>query len=70
MKVMIGNVAQAADLEQLARARLDALGGVDHHDGGIDRGQRAVGVFREVLVARRVEQVEDACRHIRRSSPR
>ena len=25
------NVAQAADLEQLAGARLDALGGVDHH---------------------------------------
>ncbi len=54
------NVAQAADLEQLARARLDALGGVDHHDGGIDRGQRAIGVLGEVLVARRVEQVEDA----------
>ena len=25
------NVAQPADLEQLAGARLDALGGVDHH---------------------------------------
>jgi hypothetical protein len=35
------------------------LAGVDHHDGGIDRGQRAVGVLREVLVARRVEEVED-----------
>ena len=58
MKVMIGNVAQAADLEQLARPRLDALGGIDHHDGGVDRGQRAVGVFGKVLVARRVQQVE------------
>jgi hypothetical protein len=38
------DVAQAADLEQLQGARLDALGGVDHHDGGVDRGQRAVGV--------------------------
>ena len=55
-----GDVAQAADLEQLAGAFLDTLGGVDHHDGGIDRGERAVGVFREVLVAGRVEQVEDA----------
>ena len=54
------DVAQPADLEQLAGARLDALGGVDHHDGGVDRGQRAVGVLGEVLVARRVEQVEDA----------
>ena len=53
------DVAQPADLEQLAGARLDALGGVDHHHGGIDRRQRAVGVFGEVLVARRVEQVED-----------
>jgi hypothetical protein len=52
------HVAQAADLEQLARLRLDALGGVEHHDGRVDRGQGAVGVFREVLVAGRVEQVE------------
>jgi hypothetical protein len=50
--------AQAADLEQLAGLRLDALGGVDHHDRGIDRRQRAIGIFREVFVARRVEQVE------------
>ena len=28
-----GNVAQAADLEQLAGLGLDALGGVDHHHG-------------------------------------
>jgi hypothetical protein len=55
-----GNVAQAADLEQFTRARLDALGRVDHHHGGIHRRQRAIGVFREVLVARRVEQVVDA----------
>ena len=53
------DVAQPADLEQLPGARLDALGGVDHHHRGIDRGQRAVGVLGEVLVARRVEQVED-----------
>jgi hypothetical protein len=39
--------------------RLDALGGVDHHDRAVDRGQGPVGVFREVLVAGRVEQVEE-----------
>ncbi len=53
------DVAQPADLEQLERARLDATGGVDDHDGGIDRGQRAVGVLGKILVARRVEQIED-----------
>ena len=53
------NVAQAADLEQFQRARLDALGAVDHHDGEVDGRQRAVGVVGKVLVARRVEQVED-----------
>ena len=52
------HVAQAADLEQLARARLDALGGVDHHHRRIDRGQGAVGVLAEILVARRVQEIE------------
>ena len=60
------DVAQAAHLEQFSRARLDALGGVDHHDGGIDRGQRAVGVFGKVLVARRVQEVEDEALELER----
>src|SRR5690606_36890131 len=34
------DIAKPADLEELARARLDAAGGVDHHDRGIDRGER------------------------------
>ena len=50
--------AQAADLKQLAGLRLDPLGSVDHHDRGVHRRQRAIGVFGEVLVPRRVEQVE------------
>ena len=53
-----GNVAEPADLEQLSGPRLDALGGVDHHDSGVDRGQRAVGVLGKILVARRVQKVE------------
>ncbi len=53
-----GDVAQAADLEQLARLRLYALCRVDHHDGGVDGGQRAIGVLGKILMARRVEQVE------------
>ena len=51
------DVTQPAHLEQLAGLALDALGGVDHHDGRVHRSQRAVGVFAEVLVARRVQQV-------------
>ncbi len=52
------DVAQPAHLEQLSGARLDALGGVDHHHGGVDGGQRPVGVLGKVLVARRVQKVE------------
>ena len=54
-----GDVAQAADLEQLQRLRLDALGGVEHHHRAVGGGQGAVGVLAEVLVAGRVQQVEE-----------
>ena len=50
--------AQAAHLEQLDRLLFDALGGVDHHHRRVDGGEHAVGVLGEVLVARRVEQVD------------
>jgi len=33
-------------------------GRVDHHDRGIHRGQRAIGVLGKVLMARRVQEVE------------
>jgi hypothetical protein len=51
-------VAQAADLEELAGLGLHTLRAVDHHDRGVDRGQRAVGVLGEVRVAGRVDEVE------------
>ena len=51
-------VAQPADLEELAGLALDALGAVDHHHRGVDRGQRAVGVLGEVRVAGGVDEVE------------
>ena len=47
-----------ADLEQLHRLRLEALGGVDQHHGGVDRGQHPVGVLGEVGVAGGVDQVD------------
>ena len=52
------DVAHGADLEELARLRLDALGRVDDHDGAVGRHERAVRVLREVLMARRVEDVD------------
>ena len=51
-------VAHAADIDQLDRLRFDALGRINHHHGGVNGSQHAVGVFREILVARRVEQVD------------
>jgi hypothetical protein len=52
------HVAQPADLKELAGLLLDALGGVEHHRRPVDRGQGAVGVLAEILVARHVKQVE------------
>ena len=53
-----GRAAQPADVQQLDGLLLHALGGVDHHQGAVHRGQHAVGVFGEVLVARGVQQVD------------
>jgi hypothetical protein len=40
MKGDDGDVAQAADFEQLAASGVSMpLRGVDHHDGGVDGGQ-------------------------------
>ena len=47
-----------ADFEELERTRFDALGGIDNHDRAIDGSQRAVGVIGEVLVTRRIKQIE------------
>ena len=53
-----GDVPQAADLKELPRLGLHALGGVDDHDGGIGGHEGAVGVLGEVLVARGVQDVD------------
>ncbi len=51
-------VTQAADLEKLPRLAFDALRPVDHHDRGIDGGQRPVGVLGKVAMAGGVHQIE------------
>ena len=48
----------AADGKEFARLRLDAFGAVQHHDRTVDGHQRAIGVLAEILVAGRVQQVE------------
>ena len=53
-----GQLPGTADLEQLERLRLDALGRIEHHDDRVDGGEHAIGVLGEVPVARRVEQVD------------
>ena len=53
-----GDMPHGADLEELARLRLDALGRVDDHDGAVRRHKRAVGVLGEVLMAGGVENVD------------
>jgi hypothetical protein len=53
------DVAQPTNFKQLASLGLDALSRIDHHNGSIHGGQRAVGVFGKVFVARRVEKVVD-----------
>ena len=50
--------APLADGEELPRPLLDALAVVEQHDGAVGGDERAVGVLGEVLVARRVEQVD------------
>ncbi len=51
--------AHAAHVQQLDRLLFDALGGIDHHQGRIDCRQHAIGIFRKILVSRRIEQVHD-----------
>ena len=48
-----------ADREELHRLRLEALGRVDEHHRGVDRGEHPVGVLGEVGVTGGVEQVDD-----------
>ncbi len=54
------NVAQRAYLEELDGLRLYALGGVNHHNGGVGSHQSAVSILRKVLVSRSIKDVDAA----------
>ena len=47
-----------ADFEQLAGTLFDATTIVQQHDGAVSSDQRAIGVFGEVFVSRRIQEVE------------
>ena len=53
------HIAQPAYLKELSGLFLYALGGIQHHHRGINRCQGAVGVLRKILMARRIEQVDN-----------
>jgi hypothetical protein len=55
-----GRGAQAAHVHELDGALLNSLGAIDDHQRRVHCGQRPVRVLREILVSRRVEQVDDA----------
>ena len=52
------DAAGAADRKQFAGLRFYALGRVDQHDRTVGRQQRAVRVLAEILMARRVEEID------------
>ena len=51
-------LAHAADFHEPQGLFFDALDAVDDEDDAVHGGERAVGVLGEVLVARRVEQID------------
>ncbi len=53
-----GGIPQPTHIHELDGARLHALGHIDDHQGGIHRRERAIGILGEVLVARRIQQVD------------
>ena len=59
-------LTHTADLHQLTGLRLHTLGNVDHDDDAIHRRQGAEGVLREVLVTRRIQDVDLMIRIIKR----
>ena len=55
-----GCIAQATHVHQLHGALFHALGTVDDHERAVHGRQRTVGVFTEIFVARRIQQIDDS----------
>ena len=54
-----GCVPQATNIHQFDRTLFNAFRRINHHQGGVHCGQRAVRVFRKVSMARRIQQVHN-----------
>ena len=59
-------VAQAAHLKQLLGLAFHTLSAVNHHHGGINSRQRAVGILGEIRVAGSIHQIETVIAKIKR----
>jgi len=53
-----GGIPQPAHIHELDGALLHALGHIDDHQGGVHGREGTVGIFGEILVARRIQQVD------------
>jgi len=51
-------LSQQTYLEQLLRLCLDTLGCIDHHDGRIGSHQGTIGILREILMSRGIQNVD------------
>ena len=52
-------ITQATYFQELDRSRFDALGAVDHHERRVHGSEGTVGIFGEVFVPGRIEQIHD-----------
>ena len=53
-----GHAALAANLEELARLRFDAFGGIDYHHHRVHGGEHAIGIFGKILVTGSIQQID------------
>ena len=51
-------MAHGTYLEKFPGLRLHALGRIDYHHRGVRRHQRTVRILREILMARRIQDVD------------
>ena len=52
------DLAHHADLEQLSRLGLDTLGSIDDHNCGVRCHQGTVGILREILMSRGIQNID------------
>ena len=53
-----GDTPFFTNAEELFRLRFDAFSNVNQHDGAVGCHERAVRIFTEVLMARRIEDID------------